>query len=369
MTRDETGRARPPGAPGRPQRKKLPHERPRWLRPEDEIFFITVCCIGHGKNQLCNPRIARGIFDSVEFRNQNNVWYAHLVCLMPDHLHALISFPYERPMKLIMSDWKRFLTTTLKIEWQRDFFDHRLRKEESYLEKADYIRANPLRAGLVAASEDWPYFWQADPQDQNASRECRAPSAGAAGGRALPLLLVIALLFGACRPDMANQPKAKPLSESDFFSNQANARPIPPHTVERGGARENTAFYTGLTNGTYITQLPVKLTPELLARGRERFDAMCAECHDRTGSGSGMVVQRGFPQPPSYHVPRLRDAPIGHFFDVITNGYGVMYSYATRVEPEDRWAIAAYIRAVQLSHNIKASELAPTEQQKLENEQ
>ena len=136
-----------PGAPGRPQRKKLPHERPRWLRPEDEIFFITVCCIGHGKNQLCNPRIARGIFDSVEFRNQNNVWYAHLVCLMPDHLHALISFPYERPMKLIMSDWKRFLTTKLKIEWQRDFFDHRLRKEESYLEKADYIRANPLRAG------------------------------------------------------------------------------------------------------------------------------------------------------------------------------------------------------------------------------
>ena len=122
-------------------------------------------------------------------------------------------------------------------------------------------------------------------------------------------LLAIALLLAACRPDMANQPKAKPLSESDFFSNQANARPIPPHTVEHGDARENTAFYTGLTNGTYITQLPVKLTPELLARGRERFDAMCAECHDRTGSGSGMVVQRGFPQPPSYHVPRLRNAP------------------------------------------------------------
>ena len=185
-------------------------------------------------------------------------------------------------------------------------------------------------------------------------------------GRALPLL-AITLLLAACRPDMMNQPKAKPLSESDFFSNQANARPIPPHTVERGDARENAAFYTGLTNGTYITQLPVKLTPELLARGRERFDAMCAECHDRTGSGSGMVVQRGFPQPPSYHVPRLRNAPIGHFFDVITNGYGVMYSYATRVEPEDRWAIAAYIRALQLSHNIKASELTLGEQQKLEN--
>lgn len=176
------------------------------------------------------------------------------------------------------------------------------------------------------------------------------------------------VILAACRPDMANQPKAKPLSESDFFSNQANARPIPPHTVERGDARENDAFYTGLTSGTYITQLPVKLTAELLARGRERFDTMCAECHDRTGSGNGMVVLRGFPQPPSYHIPRLRNAPIGHFFDVITNGYGVMYSYATRVEPEDRWAIAAYIRALQLSHNINASELTPAERQKLEDE-
>jgi mono/diheme cytochrome c family protein len=185
----------------------------------------------------------------------------------------------------------------------------------------------------------------------------------------LMIFLTLVLTFAACRPDMENQPKAKPLSESDFFSDHANARPIPPHTVERGGARENAAFYTGLTNGTYITQLPVKLTPELLARGRERFDAMCAECHDRTGSGNGMVVLRGFPQPPSYHVPRLRNAPIGHFFDVMTNGYGVMYSYATRVDPKDRWAIAAYIRALQLSHNLNASELTPAEQQKLENGQ
>jgi len=368
MTQDEAGRARPPGAPIRAQRKKLPHERPRWLRPEDEIFFITICCESRGKNALCHPEIAREIFNSVEFRNQNNVWYARLVCLMPDHLHALISFPYERPMKQIMSAWKRFLATKLNIKWQRDFFDHRLRRDESYREKADYIRRNPVRTGFVKETEDWPYFWQTDLQEQDSISEGRVPSAGAPGGRALPLL-VIALLVAACRPDMANKPKAKPLSESDFFSNQANARTIPPHAIERGGARENAAFYTGLTNGTYITQLPVKLTPELLTRGRERFDAMCAECHDRTGSGSGMVVQRGFPQPPSYDVPRLRDAPIGHFFDVITNGYGVMYSYATRVEPEDRWAIAAYIRALQLSHNIKTSELAPTEQQKLENQQ
>jgi mono/diheme cytochrome c family protein len=289
---------------------------------------------------------------------------------MPDHLHALISFPFERPMKQIMADWKRFLAMTLNIEWQRDFFDHRLRKNESYSEKADYIRANPVRAGFAKSADDWPYFWQADLQQPDVICERRAASAGAPAGRALPLLLALgALAFAACRPDMMNQPKAKPFSASDFFADQANARPIPPHTVEHGDARENSAFHTGLTNGTYITQLPVKLTPELLARGRERFDAMCAECHDRTGSGSGMVVQRGFPQPPSYHVPRLRNAPIGHFFDVITNGYGVMYSYATRVEPEDRWAIAAYIRALQLSHNIKASDLTRGEQQKLENEQ
>jgi mono/diheme cytochrome c family protein len=243
-----------------------------------------------------------------------------------------------------------------------------LRKEESYQEKADYIRANPVRAGLIAASEDWPYFWQADPQKQHPICEGRALRGGAPGGRALPLLLALTFALG-CRPDMANQPKAKPLSESDFFSNEANARPIPPHTVERDGARENAAFYTGLTNGIYVTQLPVKLTPQLLARGRERFNIMCAECHDRTGSGNGVVVQRGFPQPPSYHDPRLRNAPIGHFYDVITNGYGVMYSYATRVEPEDRWAIAAYIRALQFSHSVDASELTSVDQQKLENAQ
>jgi REP element-mobilizing transposase RayT/mono/diheme cytochrome c family protein len=363
--KDANGRARPPGAPKRPQRQKLPHERPLWLRPEDEIFFITVCCKPRGKNQLCNSNIARAILDSVEFRNQNDVWYVHLVCLMPDHLHALISFPYEQPMKQIMADWKRFLSTQLEIEWQRDFFDHRLRKEESYREKADYIRANPVRAGLVTRPEEWPFFWTANPQE-NANREDRTLRRGAAGGRALPLLLIAAVMFASCRPDMMNQPKAKALSESDFFSNGANARQPPAHTVARGDAREDAAFYTGQTNGTYVTQLPVKLTRDLMIRGRERFDAICAECHDRTGSGNGLVVQRGFPQPPSFHVDRLRNAPIGHFFDVATNGYGVMYSYATRVEPEDRWAIAAYIRALQLSHNAALSDVDPADRSTLD---
>jgi mono/diheme cytochrome c family protein len=184
--------------------------------------------------------------------------------------------------------------------------------------------------------------------------------------REIASLIAIALFLVACRPDMMNQPKAKPLSESDFFSNGANARQPPAHTVARGDAREDTAFYTGQTNGIYVTQLPVKLTRELMIRGRERFEAICAECHDRTGSGNGMVVQRGFPQPPSLHVDRLRNAPIGHFFNVITNGYGVMYSYATRVEPEDRWAIAAYIRALQLSHDAKLPDVDPGERARLE---
>ena len=173
-------------------------------------------------------------------------------------------------------------------------------------------------------------------------------------------------IFAACRPDMANQPKAKPLSQSEFFANGTSARQPPSYTVAYQEPRDNSAFYTGLANGTYVTQLPMKLTPRLLNRGRERFEAICSECHDRTGSGNGMVVQRGFPQPPSFHVDRLRNAPIGHFYDVITNGYGVMYSYAARVEPEDRWAIAAYIRALQLSHNAKPSDVDPAERAKLE---
>ncbi len=232
------------------------------------------------------------------------------------------------------------------------------RKKLPHERPLDYICANPVRAGLIASSEEWPYFWLADPQEKNANREGRAPRSGAPGGRALPFVLSAMVMFSVgCRPDMTNQPKATPLSESDFFSNGANARRPPAHTVARGDVRQDTAFYTGQTNGTYVTQLPVKLTRDLMIRGRERFDAICAECHDRTGSGNGMVVQRGFPQPPSFHVDRMRNAPIGHFFDVMTNGYGVMYSYATRVEPEDRWAIAAYIRALQLSHNAALSDV------------
>jgi mono/diheme cytochrome c family protein len=165
---------------------------------------------------------------------------------------------------------------------------------------------------------------------------------------------------------MYNQPKAKTYSASDFFANGTNARPIPAHAVEFRGVREDETFSTGLTNGLLVTRLPLSLTPQLLQRGRERFEIYCAVCHGASGDGQGEVVQRGYPAPPTYHSERLRNAPIGHFYDVITNGYGVMYPYATRIEPKDRWAIAAYVRALQLSQHAAESDLAPDEKQKLE---
>jgi mono/diheme cytochrome c family protein len=175
----------------------------------------------------------------------------------------------------------------------------------------------------------------------------------------------LVLLLGACRRDMYDQPKAKPFSENSFFKDGASARQIPEHTVAHGDVQEDPAFSTGLTNGFLVAKLPVPLTPDLLSRGRERYDIYCAVCHGRTGGGNGEIVRRGFPAPPSFHIERLRNAPIGHFFDAITNGYGVMYSYASRVELDDRWAIAAYLRALQLSHNAASADVPPNEQGKL----
>jgi mono/diheme cytochrome c family protein len=165
---------------------------------------------------------------------------------------------------------------------------------------------------------------------------------------------------------MYNQPKAKTYSASDFFGDGTSARPIPADTVEFRGAPADEAFSTGLTNGVLVAQLPMPLTAQLLQRGRERYEIYCAVCHGASGDGQGEVVHRGYPAPPTYHSDRLRKAPVGHFYDVITNGYGVMYSYASRVTPEDRWAIASYIRALQLSQHAVEGDLTPYEKQKLE---
>jgi mono/diheme cytochrome c family protein len=178
-------------------------------------------------------------------------------------------------------------------------------------------------------------------------------------------LLLVCLVLCGCRRGMVHQPRVNPLSENNFFDNASGARPLPAHTVARGQLEEDDTFYTGLTNGHLVAVLPVAVTRELLARGRERFEIYCAVCHGRTGEGNGIVVQRGFPRPPSFHEQRLREAPAGHFFDVIRNGYGVMYSYAARVEPKDRWAIVAYIRALQLSRRATPEDLPSGERAKL----
>jgi mono/diheme cytochrome c family protein len=145
---------------------------------------------------------------------------------------------------------------------------------------------------------------------------------------------------------------------SSLFQDGSSARTPVPGTIARGELREDAHFYPGMTaDGELASTLPVPLSRELLARGQERFDIYCSVCHGRTGNGLGMIVRRGFKQPSSFHIDRLREVPIAYFFDVMTNGFGVMSSYASQVEPADRWAIAAYIRTLQLSQNARLAEL------------
>jgi hypothetical protein len=179
--------------------------------------------------------------------------------------------------------------------------------------------------------------------------------------------ILLALSATGCRRDMFQQPSEKPLERSDFFrDNRMASRPLPPHTVARGQLNEDDAFYTGKVGTNLVTTFPFPITREVLVRGQERFEIYCAPCHGRAGEGNGMIPQRGYPPPPSYHIDRLRQAPAGHFFDVITHGYGIMYSYGSRVEPADRWAIAAYIRALQLSHDAKVSDVPDSQRAELE---
>ena len=167
--------------------------------------------------------------------------------------------------------------------------------------------------------------------------------------------VIACLTIVACRNDMHVQPKILPLSHSDFFDDGRGSRTPPAGTIARGLLRDDTYLYTGMMNGKPGDALPFPATREVLERGRERFNIYCAPCHSQLGDGNGMIVQRGFRRPPSFHEPRLRQAPLGHFYDVMTNGFGVMPDYAAQVIPQDRWAIAAYIRALQFSQNAPAS--------------
>ncbi len=192
------------------------------------------------------------------------------------------------------------------------------------------------------------------------SSERRSRRLPAAALRAGLIALVALGGLGAigCRQDMHDQPKLKPYRSSQFFVNGSGMRNLPAHTVARGSLQENTHFCTGrMPDGSMATELPMPMTKALLKRGQERFTIYCTPCHGQVGDGRGMVVRRGYKQPTSYHDERLRQVPIGYFFDVMTNGFAVMPSYAPQVPPEDRWAIAAYIRALQLSQHVDASSL------------
>jgi hypothetical protein len=178
-------------------------------------------------------------------------------------------------------------------------------------------------------------------------------------------LAALALLFAGCRMDMHQQPKYLPYEPTTFFDDGRSERPVVPGTVARGQLRLDELLYTGKENGVLSNKFPFPITREDLERGRQRYNIYCTPCHDYTGSGQGIVVQRGFPPPPSYHIDRLRQAPVGHFFDVMSNGYGSMYSYASRIEPEDRWRIAAYIRVLQLSQHATEQDVPPSERPQL----
>jgi mono/diheme cytochrome c family protein len=160
-----------------------------------------------------------------------------------------------------------------------------------------------------------------------------------------------------CRLDMHVQPRYNPLAKSDFFADQRSARPPIPGTVARGDLRADTYFYSGKIGDTPGDYMPFPVSDDVLARGRERFNIYCSPCHSRLGDGNGMIAQHGFRHPPSYHLERLRKAPLGYFFDVMTNGFGAMPDYSSQVPPHDRWCIVAYIRALQLSQNATFSDL------------
>lgn len=183
----------------------------------------------------------------------------------------------------------------------------------------------------------------------------------------LVLVSGLALLGAGCRQDMHNQPRAKPQSKSGFFADGRTGRLPVEGTVARGHLREDDHRYRGKNaDGTFATSFPIAIDAAVLARGRERYEIFCSPCHGRTGTGNGMVIQRGFKTAAtSHHDQRLREAPVGYWFDVITNGFGVMFGYATQVPVNDRWAIVAYVRALQLSRNATEADVPEAQREAL----
>ena len=188
----------------------------------------------------------------------------------------------------------------------------------------------------------------------------------ASGNRSRWILILCSLWLMACQQKMAVQPSYRPLQKSDFFPDERASRPLVEGTVARGELHEDAQLYEGRVDGKLAETFPFPITKEVLERGQERFNIFCAPCHDRVGTGQGMIVRRGYLAPPSYHTDRLRTASVGHFFQVITHGFGVMPDYAAQISPKDRWAIIAYIRALQLSQNAKLTDVPEGERRQLE---
>ena len=180
------------------------------------------------------------------------------------------------------------------------------------------------------------------------------------------LSALMALALTACHRNMQEEPKFLPDQQNhDFPGEQVDRKPV-EHTVPRGPVDDGSALYTGKQGDALATTFPMPVTLDLVKHGQEVFDINCSACHGRDGYGEGMVVQRGFPQPPSFHSDRLRNAPVGHFFEVITHGYGVMYPFGSRISPADRWAIITYIRALQFSQDATADRIQSTDKTELE---
>lgn len=177
--------------------------------------------------------------------------------------------------------------------------------------------------------------------------------------------LFACFLMLGCDQEMRTQPRHDVYEASSFYPDGASARPLPEGTVPRGGLRDE-HLHTGTVGGEYATTFPMPVTRQIIERGRQRYNIACRPCHDGVGNGNGTVVQRGFPRPPSFHTDRLRMRPVGHFFNVITNGWGAMPAHKHIVAPADRWAIISYIRALQFSQNARLEDLSEEERRLLE---
>ena len=177
-------------------------------------------------------------------------------------------------------------------------------------------------------------------------------------GLALAAACVVVLASGCA--DMKDQPRFEPFEKTEFFADGRSSRPLVDGTVPRGFLREDDAYYRGVgPDGRFVAQIPVDVDLAMLERGRERYDIFCSPCHAMVGDGNGMIVQRGYKQATSYHQPRLRAVEDGYIYDVITNGFGQMKGYASLIRPEDRWAVVAYIRALQLSQFTDVATVEP----------